>query len=509
MFNGQAIFLKYWFLFNEELGNNFSYKMTPLPGIKEGISGSILSGVNIGIDKTLNGDKIKAAGKVIEYFTSEEIQKSLFKNHQIISGISKFYEDDEICKTIDCKLFKSLQPISRSADISYNIYDYHEKFKKYIYNYLYENGNIKDNLKSIENLTKIHYISLNLNESLTGISFIIAIIVISLCMCLSLVFLYVKKFDFDFLPTEYWYISIMGLVFILMLIVVKLGKVTNLKCHLYILFMTIGYTFNIIPILYKLIINFPEKNKKSIWVLEHKLLFFSIFVLIDIVLNAILMAIPYDIVTIEITDGENFEKCNMNKILGSFITFLLILYKIITILIVLVLVFTEWCINETKSEMRYIVSTLYIDIICIIIILFMHFITTESYITYLLIRLGIIFILAISNYIFLFGVRLIQPFIKTKENILHGHTFKKSINKLGQSSNGATLDNESRATTNKSKSKSTVIGKLINLHYKQASFESNAILEDSQFSKVGDTSDPSKASVQYTSPDNGSLHSYK
>ncbi|KAL6604136.1 hypothetical protein U3516DRAFT_815546 [Neocallimastix sp. 'constans'] len=479
LLDGNAIFLKYWFLFDREFKKNDVYKMSPLPGISQGVSGSTRSGVNIGIDRNIHVEKLDAAVEAFKFITSKKLHKKFLKDQRNMSGITSFYEDEDICININCDLIKKLQPITRITNMTWNFEKYYEKFRTNIYDYLYRDSEAKKILKNTEDLTKIYYISLDKNESFTGILIIAIVITLAFLMMLSLVCLFIKKFDFDFLPKGYWFISIIGLIFILMLCVVKLGRVTDLKCHLYTLFMTVGYTFNIVPILYKLIINFPENNKVSYWVNQHKYLFFVLFVFVDLILNGILFLLPHKIKIVNVIEGENFEKCRMNNMIGSLVTALLILYKVFIILVVLVLIFSEWCLEKTKFEIRFIVSTIYIDIICIIILLYMHFITIRSYISYLLIRIGIIIVIAISNYIFTYGFRLIVPLLKEKEkNILNGSTFNCIKSTQQYSGN---KDSESGTMTNKS----SVLSKLVSYHYKQSSNDS---LSDSVYSKSVKTS---------------------
>ncbi|ORX84146.1 hypothetical protein BCR32DRAFT_242848 [Anaeromyces robustus] len=311
---------------------------------------------------------------------------------------------------------------------------------------------------------------------------------------LSLILLYIDKFDFTFLPKSYWFISNIGLVFILMLCIVKLGIVTDLKCHLYTLFMTVGYTFNIVPIFYKLIVCFPEKNKISNWIMNHKIIFFLVFVSIDILLNGIIFMMPYEIKTIINSDGENFEKCSMHKILGSMSTALLIIYKFLIIVCVLILIFTEWSMIELKDDLRFILSTIYIDIVCIIILLFLHFVTIRSYVFYLIIRISIIIVIAISNYIFIYGFRLFKPFINKKESmIIKGSVYNNASN---HPQNIYTQTNKESGSL-RTATQSSILSKLVNYHYKQSNNGSPNNIDESIFSdKTSNFSIPNTVDTQ-------------
>ncbi|OUM58657.1 hypothetical protein PIROE2DRAFT_16014 [Piromyces sp. E2] len=166
--DGQSIFLKFWILDGKIL-DNIPYKVTFLPGSKEGISSSIVSGINIGVSNNVNNEKLKAIVTALEFIMSKEIQKEYLSNRQLISGIKSLYCDEEVCNEIDCELFKTLQPIkdpfiTLKWQSSYTTY-----FKEYIYDFLYGNDTAEEVSQKIIDLTKIYYISLDTTYSKIGL----------------------------------------------------------------------------------------------------------------------------------------------------------------------------------------------------------------------------------------------------------------------------------------------------------------------------------------------------
>eukprot|EP00833_Pecoramyces_ruminatium_P008684 jgi/Orpsp1_1/1182716/evm.model.c7180000082382.1 len=118
MISGNSIFTKFWYSHN-----NFpTYKKIPLIGYKKGISGSVIGGLNIGINKFISKDNINAAVKVVEFMTSMEIQKKLIMEYRSITAIQSLYKDEEVCKVVDCDLLNSIQPVTRPYTNLWMIY---------------------------------------------------------------------------------------------------------------------------------------------------------------------------------------------------------------------------------------------------------------------------------------------------------------------------------------------------------------------------------------------------
>jgi len=96
-------------------------------------------------------------------------------------------------------------------------------------------------------------------------------------MLLSLTFLFIKKYElcFSFLPKTFWIFIILGLIIIISEPFTLFGELDETKCHLRPILFSYGFTLHFIPVLYKLIINFPLENCISIWISEKKNIFSS------------------------------------------------------------------------------------------------------------------------------------------------------------------------------------------------------------------------------------------
>jgi len=133
LLNGRAIFLKFWYMKHIPI-----YVTSALPGEKEGVSGSVIYGNNIGICRYIKEENIEAAAKVIQFLTSREVQKNVIINNDLYSGINDLYMDEEVCEKIECNIIMDVQPLScRNMDFKDIDQDYYlDKYEKK-YNGLY------------------------------------------------------------------------------------------------------------------------------------------------------------------------------------------------------------------------------------------------------------------------------------------------------------------------------------------------------------------------------------
>jgi len=464
-------------IFPDPILKLFPYKLSPLPGNVDGVSGSVISGFNIGIMNNIKQDKIEKAVEALKYMTSREIQKKFLMMREALPGILNLYDDEDVCKEADCALFKSLQPIGRPTG-NYNYEDYSMKFKNYIYEYLYKDEEPDVALKNVKNILKIYNISKDVGETNVGSIIFIIVIVLSSIMFISLIFPFMENYYpfFQFLSNDLWILTVFGSIAILLIIRTYIGEVTVEKCHLGILLLSLGFSFIYIPILYKLIVNFPESNFFSSWVKKRKYIFILSFIIVDLALNGLMLINKYQVKDIMINRGHNFQICKINSLFNYILLYILVLTKIIIMFLILLLIFVEWNINTTIYDLRFVVSTIYINIISIILYIIFENVMIKNYISYFLIKSVIIILFASSNYIFIYGYRLIIAFFNKKDTKIQ---FIKNINdqfinsmSVSQSMKSTQYDTDANitssstnASSNKTDSKSTIFSKLISYHY--------------------------------------------
>jgi len=411
--DGKFIFLKYWYLGEPYFSMFPNYRTCILPGMKEGISGTVYSGNNIGIIKNIAEEKKDVALEVLKFYTSKEYQRNGFENRLFTTGINEFWDDEELCKNGFCEHIHDIQFTTEPKFIQEEP-DYKKKYQKYIYQYLYENKTIDETLKHINDIKKIYYISLSTEDSYIGLFCFIFLIVVSMLMMLSLIFLFKDSFYpfFTFLTKDFWIITIIGSILYLWVPIIHYGPIKPLKCHLEIILMSIGYTFSVCPSLYKLISIFPKENKISIWVNNNKYMFIIYNILLDVLLNSLSLIKPFTSQSVLVEDGESFKLCKFN---GEYSIVIILVYKIIIILSMLLLIFIEWNYAPFKYDMRFIVSTLYIDILSLILIYLFHIIKIKNYVTYFVLQAIITSFNSISNHIFLYNGRVFLIFVKDED----------------------------------------------------------------------------------------------
>jgi len=176
---------------------------------------------------------------------------------------------------------------------------YSEKIRETFLNeFLYGNKSAIDVLQEIDDITKIYHISLN-GDSYIGLIFIIVISFLSFIILFSSIFYFIDRFIpfFDFLSFDFWIITLIGDIIIIMTSLTEYGVITVTKCQIRLIMLSLGVTFNITPTLQKLIANFPEENKLSTWVIKYKYLFFLLFIMMEIILNGLMFIDPYSVET--------------------------------------------------------------------------------------------------------------------------------------------------------------------------------------------------------------------
>jgi len=359
-----SIFVKYWNLFFLRP----TWELSPLPGKNEGVSGSSIGGTNIGINKYISDEHKRAAAQVVEFITSMETQKKIVMMSGDFSGIESIYNDPEVCALYDCELIKSIQPIGRFNSLT-NSYEYYsQKFNKYFYEYLYEKECPEETLKKLNELSYYNHITLkNSNYSVGLIIFLITTLSIILIVAsVSALFLEKSKNRFYFMTIDSWLWMLGGFVLCLCSIYMEYGEVKIRKCILQLFFWNIGFSLVYVPILYQLISIFPYDHPllRVFSKLELKYMFFTLFLLFDILLNLVFyIASTFDVKIVDMSEGDQYKMCYLSKSLGKTIQFILYLEKGLILLAISILLFLEWNIRRTSSDMKTIFASVVIALL--------------------------------------------------------------------------------------------------------------------------------------------------
>ncbi|ORX82997.1 periplasmic binding protein-like II [Anaeromyces robustus] len=417
-----AIFLKWWYYYNL---NDEGYSKIPIVGNYEGVSASGIGGMNAGISKYISKENIDASIEFLKFITSKEFQKKLLINKISFSSMTSLYDDDEVCQVVDCEIFKKMQFIPRPSVVDYDEYSFN--FRNYLKKFLYGNETAEDTLNNIIDITKIYYISINPNQSSSiGLYSFIITIVIAVLIILFSIFIFMEKYKglFDYISKDLWIIFFIGLLINLSYIFTEYGEVTNIKCKLKPLLLSIGCNLTFTPFLYKLIVNFQERNKYFDYIEKNKYLFIFFINTLDVFLNLIFFISPFTPQYKNSLNGKKYKYCGINNSLSIYILSVLVIEKIILLLVILFFIFIEWNIIKTNRDVKLLTSAIYIDIILYILFVTFKFISIENYIVYSGIRIVVIMLYVLSNFLFIYFFRIF--FILTKKE----ETIKLYINKI-------------------------------------------------------------------------------
>ncbi|ORX64250.1 periplasmic binding protein-like II [Anaeromyces robustus] len=141
------LFTKSWYV--PSMTNS---SFTLIPGNKEGVTGSTIGGFNVAINKYVKSDNQKAAAKFIEFLASKDIQKEIVMENKVFSALPSIYDDADVCNIVECEVFKNVQLITRPSS-KYNDYStFSQKFRKAVYDGLYEDKSVEETLKNIKNI---------------------------------------------------------------------------------------------------------------------------------------------------------------------------------------------------------------------------------------------------------------------------------------------------------------------------------------------------------------------
>ena len=477
------------------------YNRTVLVGNHEGVSGSSVGLYNIGLNTFIDDEKKKLAAEVIKFITSWDIQKKyVMGQYRVFTGISGLYDDDEACENFDCKLAKEIQAVARPSSLTNNYDEYSTEFRRYLYEFLYEDGDAKETLDKIIDISKIYTISIRPSESVKGFVIFIISITIGLIMLCSVYFLFDERFKkfFDFFSLDSWAILFTGFFLNFGFIITEYGESTMVKCHLKNIFMSVSCTCVYTPILYQLVSNLPKTTTMINWIKSSKWRVFILLLLYDVLINFILIITnslePKEIV---VKDGHNFKNCLTRNTLGGLFFSAIFIEKGIIVVFILLLIFIEWNITKTRMDIKLITAAVYSSILISALLMVVFSVDINNFSFFIVIRNIIIIAHTISHYAFIYASRIILfIFHKQNEKLLPE---VKPVTKVGSSN--ITLSKNARGSldnveTKSRQSKNALFSEILNLHYYSGEDISNR-------NTIGPFEQAPNSTQSYTTQSNG------
>ena len=103
---------------------------------------------NIGIPNTIDNKKLSAAIIAMKYIISKDLHREAVYNQLTVPFMPSLYDDEELCKVINCEMFKNLQLVGRhEVKDLHDVDSYTEKLREYFFEFIYGNKNALDVLK--------------------------------------------------------------------------------------------------------------------------------------------------------------------------------------------------------------------------------------------------------------------------------------------------------------------------------------------------------------------------
>ncbi|ORX83748.1 hypothetical protein BCR32DRAFT_307857 [Anaeromyces robustus] len=497
-----ALFVKFW-MFQKPYIDTIDHYISPMPGHKEGITSSTITSYNIGVKKKID-DKIKdKAIEIVKFLISDEFQKKIVMNGLMPSLIPRICEDEDVRDKIDCTLFNSIQMCVRKGNNLIHIDEYINTFREYIYEFIYGDKDPSYVLDKVEDISKIYYIVID-NVKSVGFIYFVMIWVFIAIMGFSLIFLFIENFApfFKFLSDDFWIIQVLGSIITLAASFEQLNAVDINKCYLKFISISLGLTLSLIPISHKLIVSFPASTKFVIWVNRHKYCYLLFFILIDMLIFCSFYFEIYEIENVVVFDHKNFQRCKLTYISGYIVIIIEFLYKLFIFLLILLLSFIDWNIYSIYYDLRLVVAMIYVDIISLTIFCLINIIKINRYKANFYINEILILLISFSNYILLYGFRIMIAFLK-KQNIkldfinrvndrfINSQSTVESESSISQKNNISTInktttnaenvtilktnemdnetisnnDHNSNDTSYKKTERSKIISRIMNYHY--------------------------------------------
>ncbi|KAL6628363.1 periplasmic binding protein-like II, partial [Neocallimastix sp. 'constans'] len=357
--NGNGLFVRFWdsgSMFNEK------YYLTPMPGKKEGINAVMTGGMNIGINKYSSDEKREAALTVLQFLTSERIQKEIVvKKYGLYTGMTKLYDDEEVCSFLTCSLVKEAQSIHTIIENVDSIDVYTEKVVKIFKQFLFEDRLAEDVLKEIDDITRIYYISL---KSSIGLTYFVIHLSITCLMLFTFILVFTNIFKkwFTFFSKDLFFIYCLGYMMIASSQYLLFGEPSDIKCQYEYAMLFIGISLSIIPIIYVLVKFFPERNEYSTYLVNNKILYILICIGIEVILNLLIAKSPISAENRMFQDtvnNKNYNKCIVRSTFGNIMILIDIILKFLGILVILLLSFIDWNMKKISKNLRAIIVSIY------------------------------------------------------------------------------------------------------------------------------------------------------
>jgi len=402
---------------------------------------------------------------------------------------------DEICNNVDCEMLSKIQFYKIPDNYYENYDDYANAFLDIVNDYFF---NLDDN-KNItrETLGKIDDLTRNYDVEITSTSGSVTIIILGITgviMCASYLLMNDRKYSiyFMFLNNTYWTIFIFGSILILSYAFVSLGEMNQEKCNLRFLVLSLGVPISFSPLLLRLIVLYPESNKISEHVNRNFSNYLCCHVLFELVLCTLYLLSPFEVTNhlLNVSDGiENFRSCDCKSTFTKGILVVDIFEKGLEIFVFAVLIFAEWNIKATKSDIYSITIAIIFDIIAFAIYAVFYFMEFNSRYVYFAVKVGPVLLFGLSNFFLIYVWKFVIMFTSEKEDMIDKEAYLqwktnlntyKNITRLSLSKAGRTDSIDNNIDGGDENNNENFINRIIKCHYETKEGEDSIVSNGSR-----------------------------
>lgn len=418
---------------------------------------------------------------------SEDLNAYIVKEEKRFSALGLLYRsnntgpfNDEIfnvCNTVDCDTLSSLQFFNKPLNYYDDNYDdYASAFLDIINEFFYvKNATVEATLGKIGDLTRIYDVDVS---STAGSLTIVLLGIVGVIMIASYLLIFDRKYNiyFMFLNNTYWGVFLIGTVLILMYGIVSLGEMNQDKCNLRFVVLSLGIPISFSPLLLRLIVLYPENNKISEHINRNFSNYLCCHVLFELALCTAYLLFPFDVTNhlLNVSDGlENFQSCDCKTGMNKAILVIDIAEKGLEIFVFAVLIFAEWNIKATKSDIVSLTIAIICDIIAFTLYAVFYFMEFKNRFSYFAVKVGPVLLFGLSNFFFIYVWKFAIMFTSEKDEIINKEVYLqkktnvdafRNMTRMSLKGRSDSLDGRSNENVNGNKD-GGLINKIIRCHY--------------------------------------------
>jgi len=465
-------------------------KFMNIPGKYDGFSSSRISGYNVGISKFLSSERQKSVSLILDVLLSESFQTYLVEDLNMFSGFRSLYKTEfsgskrdkdkrklNICNKIDCYMIYDLQFYNKPPNYYTNYEEYSTEFNRLVNTYFFDptsDMTTEEMLTKVDDLTRNYYIKYS--DGL-GIATLTLLGIVYLIMIGSYILMFNRKYNvlFIFMNNNYWGVYLFGTFLSLYYAMASLGEINQNKCNFRFITLSLGIPFSLTPIFLRLIVLYPQSNKISSHVNRNFCNYLCAHIIFELFICTAYLLEPSDVTNhlMNISEGkDNFRTCDSKSFYNIIILVIDLAQKGIEVIGCAILIFAEWNIKATKSDMLGFAIAIIVDLIAFSVFAVFYFIPFNSRESYFILKTGPVLLFGLSNFIFVYMWKFTLMFTSAKEELEDKETYlnnKTNANTMRNITRMSLVNSDGRMNgSNNNNNSDGIFNNIIKCHYETA-----------------------------------------